>query len=103
VQRRTGAFQRDESACYECGVDSGPVNRHIKDVTKHRCESDFEREVHVCGIAKRVGHKKAFWFWQMCRRARRPRQKKEVQYDGQANAVGQGDPDPEKSADQQFG
>ena len=29
----------------------------IKDVTEHRCEGDFEREVHMCGIGERVRHK----------------------------------------------
>ena len=57
VQGRTGAFQRNERAGDQRGVDSGPVNRHIKDVTKHRGEGDFEREVHVCGIGERVRHK----------------------------------------------
>ena len=57
VKGRTGTFQRNERAGDECGVDPGPVNRRIKDVTEHPCEGDFEREVHVCGIGERVRHK----------------------------------------------
>ena len=29
----------------------------INDVTEHRCESDFEREMHMRGIGERVRHK----------------------------------------------
>ena len=68
VQGRTGAFQRNERAGDERGVDPRPVNRRINDVTKHRCEGDFEREVHVRGIGERVRHKKTFRFRRMCRR-----------------------------------
>ena len=70
VQGRTRGFQGNESAGDECGVDSRPVNGHIKDVTKHRRESDFEREVHVCRIGKRVGCEKTFRFRRLCNRAR---------------------------------
>ena len=60
VQRCTGAFQRDESAGDQRGVDSRPVNRHINDVAEHRCEGDFEREVHMRGISERVRTQKSF-------------------------------------------
>ena len=57
VQRRIGAFQRDESAGDERGVDSRPINRLINDVAEHRGKSDFEREMHMRGISERVRHK----------------------------------------------
>src|SRR5712692_2889612 len=75
MQSRAGAFQRNERAGDQGGVDPEPVNRHIRDVTKHRCERDFECEMHVCRIGERVGHKKAFRSWLMCRWARRVWQK----------------------------
>ena len=57
VQRCTGAFQRDERAGDERGVDSRPINRLINDVAEHRGESDFEREMHMRRIGERVRHK----------------------------------------------
>ena len=65
VQRRTRGFQRNKRTGDQRGVDSGPVNSHIKDVTKHRCEGDFEREVHVRGIGERIRNKKSFRFWRV--------------------------------------
>ena len=98
MQGRTGAFQRNERASDQSGVYSGPVNRHIKDVTKHRCEGDFERKVHVCRIGERIRHKKAFRFWKMGTRARRIRQKQQVQNDGESGAVSDRDPQPKESS-----
>src|SRR5467141_4019859 len=76
VQRRTGAFQRDESASDECGVDSRPINPFINDVAEHRGESNFEGEMHMRRIGESVRHKQTFWFRPMCRWASRVRQKK---------------------------
>jgi len=47
VERRLSAFERDERASDERGVDSRLIDRRISDVTKHRWESDFERELHM--------------------------------------------------------
>src|SRR5207253_10148311 len=98
LEGRTGAFQRNECAGNERGVDTRPVNRHRKDVTKHRCEGDFEREVHVRRIGERIRDKKAFRFRKMCRRARRIRQKQQVQHDGESGAVSDRDPQPKESS-----
>src|SRR6266545_19245 len=88
--------------CSVAPVDSSPIDRRIKDVTKHCREGDLERKVHVCGIGERVRHKKTFWFRRFCASARRVRQKQGVQHDSHRDAVGDGDPDPKNSSDQQF-
>jgi len=41
VERRLSAFERDERASDERGVDSRPINPFIDDVAEHRSESDF--------------------------------------------------------------
>src|SRR6266446_741318 len=102
MQRRTGAFQRDKSASDECGVDSRPINPLINDVTEHRRESDFEREMHVCWIGKRVRHKQTFWLRRGRRFVRRLWQKQGVEHNGHRCAVHNGYPKPEKSANQKF-
>src|SRR6476620_3059524 len=76
VQRRTGAFQRDESASDERGVDSRPINPFINDVAEPRSKSNFEGEMHVRRISESVRHKQTFWFRPMCGWASRVRQKK---------------------------
>ena len=60
VQRCLSALQRDESAGNERGVDARPIDRLINDEAEHRGESDFEGELHMRGISKRVRHEKSF-------------------------------------------
>ena len=54
VERRLSALERDERAGNKRGMNSRLIDRFVDDITKHRRESDFERELHVRGISERV-------------------------------------------------
>ena len=89
VERCLSALERNERAGDERRMDSRPIDRLINDVAEHRCESDFEGEMHVRRVRERVRHKESFRFRMFSGRLRRVRQKQQVQHDGDGDGVRQ--------------
>src|SRR5262249_11310103 len=96
-----GASQRNKNTGDERGVNPGPVNRCIENITKHGRESDLEREVDVRWISKRVGNKQPLRLRSIIFSLGRCRQKKPIEHDGQPAAVSESYPEPKGRSNQE--
>src|SRR5262249_10176290 len=54
-----GAFERNEDASDERGVNARPINCAIEDKTEHGRERDFEREPNMSRIRECIRHEQA--------------------------------------------